>query len=72
MEDIRSFKKILTYTYRDPFYCSPLLVNATGGFMVNPWSWTKLVNLLVIEAPMGVGYSVSVFFLRGLEIVNPV
>jgi carboxypeptidase C (cathepsin A) len=30
--------------------------------MVNPWSWTKLVNLLVIEAPMGVGYSVSVFF----------
>jgi cathepsin A (carboxypeptidase C) len=35
----------------------PLLVNATGGFMVNPWSWTNLVNLLVIEAPMGVGYS---------------
>eukprot|EP00980_Cylindrotheca_fusiformis_P002200 scaffold504_cov109-Cylindrotheca_fusiformis.AAC.6 len=35
----------------------PLLVNATGGLMVNPWSWTRLVNLLVIEAPMGVGYS---------------
>jgi carboxypeptidase C (cathepsin A) len=62
MEDIRSFEHFLTYTYtyRDPFYFSPLLINATGGFMVNPWSWTKLVNLLVIEAPMGVGYSVSV------------
>jgi len=35
----------------------PLLVNATGGFMVNPWSWTKLANVLVIEAPIGVGYS---------------
>jgi peroxiredoxin family protein len=31
------------------------------------------VNLLVIEAPMGVGYSVSVFFsFKGLEIVNRV
>lgn len=37
----------------------PLLINATGGLMVNPWSWTKLVNLVAIEAPMGVGYSVS-------------
>lgn len=37
----------------------PLLMNATGGLMVNPWSWTKLVNLVAIEAPMGVGYSVS-------------
>jgi serine carboxypeptidase-like clade 1 len=35
----------------------PLLVNATGGLMPNPWSWTKYVNLLVLEAPMGVGYS---------------
>jgi len=35
----------------------PLLMNATGGLMVNPWSWTKLVNLVAIEAPMGVGYS---------------
>ena len=35
----------------------PLLINATGGFMVNPWSWTRESNLLVIESPLGVGYS---------------
>jgi len=36
----------------------PLLLNATGGLMENPWAWTKAnVNLLVIEAPMGVGFS---------------
>jgi carboxypeptidase C (cathepsin A) len=36
----------------------PLLMNATGGLMENPWSWTKAgVNLLAIEAPMGVGFS---------------
>ena len=35
----------------------PLLINATGGLMDNPWSWTKVANLLVIEAPIGVGYS---------------
>ena len=42
----------------------PLLMNATGGLMVNPWSWTKLVNLVAIEAPMGVGYSVSQIILK--------
>ena len=35
----------------------PLLINATGGLMQNPYSWTKYVNLLAIEAPIGVGYS---------------
>ena len=35
----------------------PLLINATGGLMENPWSWTKYVNLLALEAPIGVGYS---------------
>lgn len=35
----------------------PLLINATGGLMKNPWSWTKYANLLAIEAPIGVGYS---------------
>lgn len=35
----------------------PLLMNATGGLMDNPWAWTKLVNLLILEAPMGVGFS---------------
>lgn len=35
----------------------PLLINATGGLMQNPWSWTKLANFLILEAPIGVGYS---------------
>mmetsp|Transcript_27957 Transcript_27957/g.31408 ORF Transcript_27957/g.31408 Transcript_27957/m.31408 type:complete len:726 (+) Transcript_27957:93-2270(+) len=36
----------------------PLLMNASGGLMENPYSWTKAgVNLLAIEAPMGVGFS---------------
>lgn len=35
----------------------PLLINATGGLMENPWSWTKYVNLMALEAPIGVGYS---------------
>jgi len=35
----------------------PLLINATGGLMENPWSWTKVAHLFVIESPVGVGYS---------------
>eukprot|EP00979_Chaetoceros_neogracilis_P018661 scaffold10961_cov256-Chaetoceros_neogracile.AAC.1 len=35
----------------------PLLINAKGGLMENPYSWTKYVNLLAIEAPIGVGFS---------------
>lgn len=35
----------------------PLLINAKGGLMDNPYSWTKYVNLLAIEAPIGVGFS---------------
>ena len=33
-------------------------MNATGGLMINPYSWINAgVNLLVMEAPMGVGFS---------------
>jgi len=35
----------------------PVLMNADGGLMTNPWSWTKVANLLALEAPVGVGYS---------------
>lgn len=35
----------------------PLMMNAKGGLMENPYGWTKYVNLLAIEAPIGVGYS---------------
>lgn len=35
----------------------PLLMNATGGLMRNPWSWTSVANLMALEAPIGVGYS---------------
>lgn len=35
----------------------PLLTNSSGGLMVNPYAWTKEANLVILESPMGVGYS---------------
>jgi len=35
----------------------PVLINATGGLMENPYAWTTVANLLIMEAPAGVGYS---------------
>ena len=36
----------------------PLLMNATGGLMSNPYAWTKApAHVFALEAPVGVGYS---------------
>jgi carboxypeptidase C (cathepsin A) len=35
----------------------PLIMRADGGLMENPWGWTKLANVMVVEAPVGVGFS---------------
>jgi cathepsin A (carboxypeptidase C) len=48
----------------------PLLMNATGGLMENPWSWTKVANLFVLEAPVGVGYSYCANQIKGKTCVN--
>ena len=48
----------------------PLLMNATGGLMENPWAWTKVANLFVLEAPVGVGYSYCANQLKGKTCVN--
>ncbi|KAG7347245.1 peptidase S10 serine carboxypeptidase family protein [Nitzschia inconspicua] len=48
----------------------PLLMNATGGLMNNPWAWTRIVNVLILEAPMGVGYSYCSRQLEGKKCIN--
>ena len=35
----------------------PLIIDRAGGLLENPWAWTQLANLVVLESPAGVGYS---------------
>lgn len=48
----------------------PLLINAVGGLMDNPWAWTKVGSLLILESPVGVGYSYCANQLLGRTCVN--
>ncbi|KAL3915981.1 MAG: hypothetical protein SGILL_005387, partial [Bacillariaceae sp.] len=48
----------------------PLLINATGGLMENPWGWQRIVNVFVLEAPMGVGYSYCSRQVEGKKCLN--
>jgi carboxypeptidase C (cathepsin A) len=48
----------------------PLLMNATGGLMNNPWGWTRIVNLLILESPLGVGFSYCSRQVQGKPCVN--
>jgi carboxypeptidase C (cathepsin A) len=42
----------------------------TGGLMNNPWGWTRIVNVLILEAPMGVGYSYCSRQVEGKTCIN--
>lgn len=35
----------------------PLIMDNAGKLMENPYAWTNVANLLVVESPAGVGYS---------------
>ena len=48
----------------------PLLINATGGLMRNPYAWTKQTNLLILESPAGVGYSYCAGMKTGKQCSN--
>lgn len=48
----------------------PVLINATGGLFRNPYAWTRVAHLLVIESPAGVGYSYCAAQLTGGDCAN--
>lgn len=48
----------------------PLLFNASGGFMDNPWGWNRIANFFALEAPVGVGFSYCERQTKGKPCVN--
>lgn len=43
----------------------PYIINSTGGIMENPYAWTKVASVLIIEMPAGVGYSYCANSVKG-------
>ena len=37
----------------------PLIIDKAGGLVDNPYAWTTIANLVALESPAGVGYSLS-------------
>ncbi len=48
----------------------PLLIDKDGGLMDNPYAWTTVGHLLVLESPAGVGYSYCAEMERGGSCAN--
>ena len=48
----------------------PLLIDKDGGLMDNPYAWTTVGHLLVLESPAGVGYSNCEAMERGGSCAN--
>ena len=48
----------------------PLVIDHDGNLLDNPYAWTNLANLFVIESPAGVGYSYCAAMEKGGDCAN--